>query len=313
MFGFFTKKSQSPIQAEEDKNLDLLKKKVRKIQIHSSKLVNDVMTGEYRSAFKGRGMEFDTVREYHEGDEPRMIDWNVTARMGQPYVKNYIEERELTILFVVDVSASGKFGSVHQSKQELIAELCAVLAFNAIRLNDRIGLILFSDQIELYIPPKKGKTHVLRVIRELLAFRPSHNRTDIQNALSHLNRIHKKRAVVFLVSDFLDNSEYLETLNLTNRRHDVVAIEVKDPAEKELPDIGIVEFSDIETGKSFILDSSHKQWRTNDQKRSQNNQEFRDSKFKKFGVDHLKIQSDIPFERTLSLFFKKRAAKLRTA
>ena len=225
-----------------------LLKKVRKIHIRSRRMVDDVMAGEYQSAFRGRGMEFDMVREYQEGDEVRMIDWNVTARFGHPFVKSYVEERELTVMFLVDISASGKFGTLNQLKKETAAELCAVLAFNAIKKNDRIGLILFSDQIELFLPPQKGRTHVLRVIRELLYFKPVGKRTSINTALEYFNRVIKKRAVAFLVSDFLD-SGYFKNLNLTNKKHDVVAIEVFDPREKSLPSLGIINLTDPETGE----------------------------------------------------------------
>ena len=208
----FGKVQAAPRQSVPEKELY---RKVRNIQIRSRRMVNDVMAGEYQSAFKGRGMEFDAVREYQEGDEPRMIDWNVTARFGHPYVKNYIEERELTVIFLVDVSASGLFGSRQQLKKEVTAELCAVLAFNAIKKNDRVGLILFTDQLELFVPPNKGRTHVLRVIRELLFFAPQHKRTSINAALEFLNKTNKRKAVVFLVSDFLDR-DYFKSMHLTS-------------------------------------------------------------------------------------------------
>lgn len=286
-----------------------LYKKVRSIQIRSRRLVNDVMAGEYQSAFKGRGMEFDTVREYQEGDEPRMIDWNVTARFGHPYVKNYVEERELTVIFLVDISASGLFGSRRQLKKEVTAELCAVLAFNAIKKNDRVGLILFSDQIELFVPPNKGKTHVLRVIRELLYFAPLHKKTSINAALEYLNKTHKRRAVVFLVSDFLDRG-YSKNLNLTNKRHDLVAIEVVDPNEEELPRVGLVELQDPETGESRLVDTACGSWRHRYRLERLRFDETLQNSLRKFRIDHLRIRTDQSFERTLTEFFKRRAAKL---
>lgn len=285
-----------------------LLKKVRQIHIRSRRMVNDVMAGEYQSAFKGRGMEFDMVREYQEGDEERMIDWNVTARFGNPYVKSYIEERELTVIFLVDISASGKFGTVKQLKKEVAAELCAVLAFNAIKKNDRVGLILFSDQIELFVPPQKGKTHVLRVIRELLYFNPAHKKTSINAALEYFNRVNKRRAVVFLVSDFLDK-DYFKNINLTNKRHDLVAIDIYDPKEAELKGLGLLELKDPETGKQCLVDTNNKSWtKQYHQVRMKSDQEKKDF-FQKAGIDYLKIRTDRPFENDLVRFFKKRSLR----
>ena len=302
----FAKKRVVPRRTIPEKDLY---KKVRSVQIRSKRMVDDVMAGEYQSAFKGRGMEFDTVREYQEGDEPRMIDWNVTARFGHPYVKSYIEERELTVIFLVDVSASGLFGSRRQLKKEVTAELCAVLAFNAIKKNDRVGLILFSDQIELFVPPNKGRTHVLRVIRELLFFTPRHQRTSINQALEYLNKIGKRKAVVFLVSDFLDR-DYFQNMNLTNKRHDLVAIEVVDPNEEELPRMGLVELQDPETGESRLIDTSNGKWRRAYRSERLRFAEMKESNFHKFKIDFLKIHTDQPFEHILIKFFKRRAAKL---
>jgi len=285
-----------------------LLKKVRQIHIRSRRMVNDVMAGEYQSAFKGRGMEFDMVREYQEGDEERMIDWNVTARFGTPYVKSYIEERELTVIFLVDISASGKFGTVKQLKKEVAAELCAVLAFNAIKKNDRVGLILFSDQIELFVPPQKGKTHVLRVIRELLYFNPAHKKTSINAALEYFNRVNKRRAVVFLVSDFMDK-DYFRNINLTNKRHDLVAVEIFDPKETELKGLGLLELKDPETGKQCLVDTNNKAWtKQYDQLRMESDQEKKHF-FQKAGIDYLKIRTDQPFENDLVRFFKKRSLR----
>jgi len=285
-----------------------LHKKVRQINIRSRRMVNDVMAGEYQSAFKGRGMEFDMVREYQEGDEERMIDWNVTARLGQPYVKSYVEERELTVIFLVDISASGQFGSAKQLKKEVATELCAVLAFNAIKKNDRVGLILFSDQIELYIPPNKGKTHILRVIRELLYFQPRHHQTSINSALEFLNKIYRRRAVVFLVSDFLDR-DYFKNLNLTCKRHDLVALEIVDPSEIEPAAMGLVEMQDPETGEHVLVDTSSNSWRERYRSIRLKFDEERDSFLRKIGVDQLKIRTDQPFERDLINFFKKRSLR----
>ncbi|MBU2643238.1 DUF58 domain-containing protein [bacterium] len=285
-----------------------LLKKVRQIHIRSRRIVNDVMAGEYQSAFRGRGMEFDMVREYQEGDEERMIDWNVTARFGAPYVKSYVEERELTVVFLVDISASGGFGSGRQLKKEVAAEFCAVLAFNAIKKNDRVGLILFSDQIELFIPPQKGKTHVLRVIRELLVFQPRHHRTAIHAALEFFNRVNKRRAVVFLVSDFLDR-DYARNLNLTSKRHDLVAVEITDPSETELPSIGLVEMLDPETGEQFLVDTGSHTWQERYRANRSKFDEERHAFLRKIGVDHLQIRTDQPFERDLIRFFKNRSLR----
>ncbi len=301
----FAKKNSVKRQPIPEKELY---KKVREIQIRSRRMVNDVMAGEYQSAFKGRGMEFDTVREYQEGDEPRMIDWNVTARLGHPFVKSYIEERELTVIFLVDVSASGLFGSRRQLKKEVAAELCTVLAFNAIKKNDRVGLILFSDQIEFFVPPNKGKTHVLRVIRELLYFKPHHQKTSINDALEYLNKINKRKAVVFLVSDFLDRN-YFKNMNLTNKRHDLVAIEVVDPNEEKVPDVGLVELQNPETGECQLVDTSNKKWQHYHRLERLKFDEAKKSNLHKYQIDHLKIRTNHSFEHALTEFFKKRAAR----
>ena len=211
--------------------------KIRQIEIHTRKLVNDSFAGEYHSVFKGRGMEFDEVRPYTPGDEIRTIDWNVTARTGEPFVKRYVEERELTVMLVVDASGSENFGSVQRFKRELAAELTAVLAFAATNNNDKVGLMIFSDRIELLIPPRKGRKHVLRLIRELLAFEPKGSGTDIQLALDTLNRVVKRRSILFLVSDFIaDPESYRKALAVTNRRHDVIAMDLHDPLEMDIPD-----------------------------------------------------------------------------
>ncbi len=297
------KEKPRPTPPEKD-----LLKKVHQIHLRSKRIVNDVMAGEYQSAFKGRGMEFDMVREYQEGDEERMIDWNVTARFGHPFVKSYIEERELTVIFLVDISASGQFGSDKQLKKETAAELCAVLALNAIKKNDRIGLILFTDKIELFVPPQKGKTHVLRVIRELLYFKPKGHKTCINRALEHFNRVNKKKAVVFLVSDFLDE-DYFHNVNLTNKRHDLVAVEISDPKEKVITKMGLAHFLDSETGKTVLVDTSSKTWRQNHKLAQTQTETLRKSHFRKFGVDYLQIKTDKPFEKDLIKFFKSRSLR----
>jgi len=304
---FFNRVFTPPKNKNPEKELY---RKVREIQIHSRKMVNDVMAGEYQSAFKGRGMEFDTVREYQEGDELRMIDWNVTARYGHPYVKTFVEERELTVIFLVDISASGVFGTQIQQKREVIAELCGVLALNAMKKNDRIGLILFSDQIELYVPPKKGKTHVSRIIRELLFFKARHKKTDLNQALEYFNKLNKRKTVVFLVSDYLDDG-YFKNMSATNQRHDLVAIEVQDPHEEKLPDIGIISLMDTETGETQMVDTHSQSWQRHYYLSRLQFNETKTNYFKKNSIDHLIIKCDQPYGRQLTTFFKNRARRNR--
>ena len=285
-----------------------LLKKVRRIHIKSRRAVNDVMAGEYQSAFKGRGMEFDMVREYQEGDEERIIDWNVTARFGHPYVKSYVEERELTVVFLVDISASGKFGSKHQLKNEVAAEFCAVMALNAVKKNDRVGLILFSDQVELFVPPQKGRMHVLRVIRELLYFRPQHKKTSINTALEYFNKVSKRSTISFLVSDFLDDG-YFKNLNLTSKKHDLVAVEIIDPREINLSGFGLMELEDPESGKHQLVDTSNQNWQQHHSAERSSFDEKKKEQFRKLGIDHLIIKTNKPFENDLVSFFKKRSLR----
>ena len=282
-----------------------LLRKVKQIHIRSKRIVDDVMAGEYQSAFKGRGMEFDTVREYQEGDEERMIDWNVTARFGHPFVKNYVEERELTVIFLVDISASGEFGSCLQRKKETAAQLCAVLAMNAMKKNDRVGLILFTDRVELFVPAQKGTTHVLRVIRELLFFSPRGRKTSIPAAIETFNRVTKKRSVVFLVSDFKD-SNYIKSLSLTNRRHDLVAVDIFAPREENLDGFGLVHLFDPETGEQELVDTSNRTWKKRYREITERTIRERHHQFRRYKIDSLRIRTDQPFEKELMLFFKKR-------
>ena len=233
-----------------------LARKIRYIEIYTNKAVNDVLAGEYHSVFKGRGIEFDEVREYTPGDDIRTIDWNVTARAGHPYVKRYVEERELTVLFLVDLSASGTFGSREKLKNEVAAEVCALLAFSAIKNNDKVGLVIFTDAIELYIPPKKGASHVLRLIRDVLGFQPAGKGTDIAGALDYLGRVTHRRAVVFLVSDFLDEG-FEKRMHIAAKRHDLIAISITDPRERELPNVGLIELEDAETGEIVFVDAGN--------------------------------------------------------
>jgi uncharacterized protein (DUF58 family) len=285
-------------------------KKVKRIEITTRGMVNDVFSGEYHSVFKGRGMEFSEVREYQIGDDIRTIDWNVTARMGHPFVKIFEEERELTVMLLVDVSSSGNFGTYERMKGEIAIEICALLAFSAIKNNDKVGLIIFTDEIEKFIPPKKGKSHVLRVLRELLYHKPQGTQTDIANALEYLNRITKRRSVVFLVSDFI-NAGYEKALQIANRRHDVVAITVTDPREIEMPDVGFIELEDAETGEVVLLDTSYSEVRSVYAKQSSQDILSRNKLFKSINVDHIDIQTDRDYIEPLIKFFRMRAKRFR--
>ena len=292
-------------------------KKVRQIEIRTSRLVNDSLAGEYHSVFKGRGMDFDEVREYVAGDEVRAIDWNVTARAGRPFIKKFTEERELTILLAVDVSASGNFGSGQQSKRQMAAELASVLAFSAIRNNDKVGLVLFSDQIEQYIPPKKGRQHVLRVIREILFFEPQSRGTNIMRALDFANQITTRRAILFLVSDFeLQNQdqsimELRRAIRLANRRHDVVALHVHDQREEELPDVGQLAIEDAETGELIELDTTDERVRARFAELARQRGENLRRGLAAEGVDSLNLNTREPYEPALRAFFKNRERRMR--
>ena len=286
-----------------------LAKKIRYIQIYTSKAVNDVLAGEYHSVFKGQGMEFDEVRAYQPGDDIRTIDWNVTARTGDPYVKRYIEEREITVFFLVDLSASGSFGSREKLKNEVAAEFCALLAFSAIKNNDKVGLIVFTDTIELFIPPAKGTSHVLRLIRELLFFEPGKIRkksgTDIALALDYLGRVLHKRGVVFLVSDFLDKN-FEKPLRVLARRHDLIAVTVSDPRELTLPDVGLLEIQDAETGETTVIDTGSKTVRSRYKRLAEEKNRELSDLFQSTGIDHIKLFTDRDYVLDLVKFFRKR-------
>jgi len=292
-------------------------KKVRQVEIRTNRLVNDSLAGEYHSVFKGRGMDFDEVREYVPGDEVRAIDWNVTARAGRPFIKKFTEERELTILLAVDVSASGNFGSGQQSKRQMAAELASVLAFSAIRNNDKVGLVLFSDQIEQYIPPKKGRQHVLRVIREILFFEPHSRGTNIVRALDFANQVTTRRAIMFLVSDFElpDQDQALadvrRAVRLASRRHDVVALHIHDLREAELPDIGQLAIEDAETGELIELDTTDEKVRSRFAELAQRRVENLRRALAAEGVDALNLDTREPYEPALRSFFKNRERRNR--
>lgn len=282
-----------------------LLKKVRKIEIRSRGLTSQVFSGHYHSAFKGRGMAFSEVREYQPGDDIRTIDWNVTARFNHPFVKVFEEERELTVMILVDVSNSGAFGTNKQLKKDLIAELCAVLAFSAIHNNDKAGVIFFSDHVEKFIPPKKGKSHILQIIRELITFEPKGNGTDLTAPLRYLTHAIRKRSTVFILSDFLDN-RFEKPLRVAARKHDIVALQLYDKREHVLPDVGLVRFQDAETGELRWVDTSSLKTRRTYAKRATDHQLFIETIFRKAGVDMAMIETGESYVKPLVNLFRKR-------
>lgn len=282
-----------------------LARKIRYLEIYTSKAVNEALAGEYQSVFKGRGMEFEDVRQYQAGDEIRSIDWNVTARTGEPYVKRFVEERELTVVFLVDLSASGAFGSAQQTKNETAAELCALLAFSAIKNNDKVGLIVFTDAVEMFIPAAKGTTHVLRLIRELLSFRPKQVQTDIPAAIDYLGRVTSKRSVVFLVSDFL-GSGFERDIHVLGRRHDVIAVSIADPREIRLPNAGLLELEDAETGEIVVVDTGSAAVRKRYETLGTVRQNYLRDMFRSMGVDQIEVLTGTDYVRDLVRFFRTR-------
>ena len=285
-------------------------KKVHLIEIQTRSMVNNLFAGEYHSVFKGRGMEFAEVREYQAGDDVRTIDWNVTARSGRPFVKLFDEERELTVMLMVDLSRSGAFGTVRQTKREMAVELYALLAFSAIRNNDRVGLIGFTDRIEHFLPPKKGRKHVLRVIRELLYFQAEGIGTDIEGALQSLDRVTTRRCVAFLVSDFLAEG-YETSLRILNKRHDIVAVPITDPREMELPSVGLIHLEDAETGERQVVDTYDPEVRRRFHRTAMERREQRDRLFRSAGVDSVEVWTDASYVEPLSRFFRMRARRFR--
>jgi uncharacterized protein (DUF58 family) len=285
-------------------------KKVRRIEITTRGMVNDVFSGEYHSVFKGRGMDFSEVREYQIGDDIRTIDWNVTARYGHPYVKVFEEERELTVMLLVDASFSSEFGTHQRMKGEIAAELCALLAFSAIKNNDKVGLIIFTDKIEKFVPPRKGKSHVLRVLRELLFFRPEDRQTDIGLSLEYLSRVIRRRSTVFLVSDFL-SKDYTRALRIVNKKHDIVGIHIVDPRELSLPDVGYIELEDAETGESLLVNSFDHRVRQLFGKRTSEAMAQKEKLFRSMNVDSIVIRTDESYFEPLIRFFRMRAKRFR--
>lgn len=285
---------------------DILRK-VRKIEIKTRGLSQNIFAGQYHSAFKGRGMEFAEVREYQFGDDVRDIDWNVTARFGRPFVKVFEEERELTVMLLVDVSGSLDFGTVQQNKRDLATEIAATIAFSAIQNNDKIGVIFFSDRIEKYIPPKKGRKHILYIIREMLDFHPQSNKTDIAMATAYLTRVMKRRCTSFLISDFYDNKDFSREMEIANRKHDVVAIQVYDPRAKSLPDVGLMRVRDAETGHEMYIDTSNKKLRRAHTAYWMNREQYLRQTFAKSKVDWTSIATNEDFTASLMMLFKQRS------
>ena len=283
---------------------DILKK-IQQIEIHTRRLVNESFIGEYHSVFKGRGMEFDEVREYQPGDEIRTIDWNVTARMGRPFVKRYVEERELTVMLLADVSASGNFGSIKQLKNEVAVDICALLAFSAIKNNDKVGMIMFTDRIEKFIPPKKGTKHVLRVIRELLCSEPAGKGTNISVALEYMNKVSSRRAISFIVSDFIADN-YAHALRIANKKHDVIAITIIDPREQELPKVGFIELKDAESGEILLIDTANPLARKEFGVLTARQKQERSRLFRSMGVDEIVINTGRNYVEPVVRFFRIR-------
>ena len=285
--------------------------RIRRIEITTRKLVSDSFAGEYQSVFKGRGMEFDEVRQYHPGDDVRSIDWNVTARTGEPHVKSYIEERELTVMLVVDVSGSGDFGTRNRFKRELAVELAAVMSFAATTNNDKVGLLLFTDRVESLVPPRKGRSHVLRMVRDLLLFQPEGAGTDITLALNTVHRMLKRRSIIFLVSDFLaDPESYRQAMLVTNRRHDVVAFDLSDPLEHEINNVGVIALEDAESGQLRLVDTGSGEWRQEFTDRVARLEEGKREVLTAAGVDRIRVTTEKDYVAEVGAFFKTRLQRL---
>ena len=285
-----------------------LLKKVRKIEIKTRGLSNQLFSGEYHSAFKGRGMAFSEVREYQPGDEIRTIDWNVTARFNHPYVKVFNEERELTVMLLMDVSGSGNFGTIKQQKLELATELCAVLAFSAIQNQDKVGVLFFSDRVEKFIPPKKGRSHILMIIRELIDFKPENNQTDLAVALRYFTGIIKKKCTAFIISDFI-SPQFEAELKIANKKHDVIALRLYDKHEEDFPDLGLIPMRDVETGEVKWINTSSSPVRNDYKKAAENRNRLLSETFSKSGVDYTSIGTHETYVKPLMTLFKKRGGK----
>jgi uncharacterized protein (DUF58 family) len=284
--------------------------KVRRIEITTRRKVTDVLAGEYHSIFKGRGMEFSEVREYILGDDIRTIDWNVTSRTGALHVKKFVEERELTVLLMLDASGSADFGTASRFKREVAAEMGALLAFSAIKNNDRVGAIVFTDEVEMFIPPRKGRPHVLRVIRDLLYFEPKGKKTNLGLAAEYLNRVTRKSAVVFILSDFLTTG-FEKPLRVAAKKHDLIAVHISDPREKEIPPVGLVELEDAETGERLLLDTGDRRALEAFSERAGRRAEQRKELLTGMGVDIIEVTTGVPYDKALQRFFEMRARRLR--
>jgi uncharacterized protein (DUF58 family) len=284
-------------------------KKIRHIEVRTIRLVEDLMAGQYHSVFKGRGMDFDEVRPYQAGDDVRRIDWNVTARTGTPHIKKYVEEREMTVMLLVDASASGVTGSTHQSKCELAAEIAAVLAFSAVSNNDKVGLLLFTERGEKFVPPGKGRSHVLRLISEILTHQPAHRGTNLSAALNHINQALSRRAVIFVISDFMDEN-FERTLKVTSRKHDVIAVPVVDPSERQLPDVGWIAFEDAETGEVVEINTNDPESREIFKKGAESRITGLRRMLRQAGLDTIEVETDQPYLKALTKFFQTRYHRL---
>lgn len=280
-------------------------KNIRRIEIRTKRLVNDLFSGEYHSTFKGQGMEFEEVRQYLPGDDVRLIDWNVTARTGYPHIKKFREERELSVMFLVDVSSSGYFGTRKRFKEDTAAELCALLAFSAIKNNDKVGMIIFTDRIEKFIPPKKGRAHVLRLIREILYFKPEGTGTDISGAMEYFNRVIKKKSVVFLISDFL-SEDYIKPLQIANNKHDIIAMKVTDPREMKFDNVGLLELEDAETGETLLIDTGSYEFRKDFAEKAEQDNAALKRAFRLINLDFIQIVTNQSYIVPLINFFRMR-------
>jgi len=283
---------------------------VRRIEIGTKGLVNEIFSGEYHTVFKGRGMEFAEVREYIPGDDIRNIDWNVTARAGAPFVKVFSEERELSVMLLVDMSRSGTFGTHYRMKDEVAIEICALLAFSAMKNNDKVGLLIFTDKIEKFIPPRKGREHVLRVLREIVYHEPQNSGTDLKTAFEYLLRVVKRNSVVFILSDFMDEG-YEKSLRVASTKHDVIAIKVTDPLEDELPDVGLISLFDAESGENVVIDSSDRNVRNSYVAEREVQRNYLEKMFRKINLDYVTINTSESYVEPLYRFFRQRAKRFR--
>ena len=285
-------------------------RQIRRLQLKARRAVEDLLGGEYHSVFKGTGISFEEVREYQPGDDVRAIDWNVTARMGHPFIKRFVEERELTVVIAVDCSGSNQFGTRYQQKREVAAELAAVLAFSAISNNDRVGLVQFTDRVEHFVPPRKGSRHVLRLIRDVLFYEPKHRGTSLREGLDFLNRVLRRRTIVFFLSDFLDR-DYENALKRTGRRHDLIAVRLSDPGEEDLPSVGLLELEDAETGQRLLLDTSSRQVRADFHRRAEQRRAALRQQARAAAVDLIEVSTDGSHLDALIRFFRQRERRLK--